>query len=320
MAATRIDIHAPGAQFDPEGYEFVDSFYLGMNEVAQREWAAFGQAVEQAERAGYRHGGPGRGGCDHCGANAIYVALMLHPASREWITIGETCLGGRFQASKADWDALRTRVKAAQQEAKVLAAYTEFVTANPIMIYATYADNIAAATIAGGQGLGYEGADLRFGNLVWKDKALNIVADIARKTRRTAYASERQIELVTKLLGEVDAIADEVPARLAKIQAEAAEKAAAPAWTPGRQEITGVVLSSKWVESDYGYGTSGTVKITVKLDNGQRVYGSLPRDLWGDGQREEKGRRITLTATVKPSPDDPAFGWYSRPTKAKWLD
>jgi hypothetical protein len=47
---------------------------------------------------------------------------------------------------------------------------------------------------------------------------------------------------------------------------------------------------------------------------GWKVWGTEPRALYA-----EKGDRVRLTATVEASADDPAFGFYSRPTKAEKL-
>lgn len=81
----------------------------------------------------------------------------------------------------------------------------------------------------------------------------------------------------------------------------------------GRVVITGKVLSVKERFSAYG----SVLKITVKDDRGFRVWGTLPSAIAGQGCT---GRRVTFTATVETSDDDPAFGFFKRPTKAALLD
>lgn len=126
-----------------------------------------------------------------------------------------------------------------------------------------------------------------------------------------------------------------------KRSAQAEEAAAHPAPT-GRVVVTGEIIGTKVVESDYGTA----YKITVKDDRGFRVWASLPKaqadeafDQWyethpelytwgpacwflgADGTDEPgvKGRRITFTATLAGSSTDASFAFGSRPTKGAWL-
>ncbi len=87
-----------------------------------------------------------------------------------------------------------------------------------------------------------------------------------------------------------------------------AEREAATPCPSGRVEITGIILSTKWVENNFG----GAYKMVVKDDRGFRVYGTIPSSLGSS----DKGDRVTFTATCEPSADDKLFGFYSRPTKA----
>lgn len=118
-----------------------------------------------------------------------------------------------------------------------------------------------------------------------------------------------------------------------------AEAAAHPA-PAGRVVVTGEVVGTKVVEGDYGT----SYKVTVKDDQGFRVYVSLPKAqadqafdewhashsekfTWGpdcwflgtDSEQGVKGRRITFTATLQPSDNDASFAFGSRPTKGAWL-
>ncbi len=76
----------------------------------------------------------------------------------------------------------------------------------------------------------------------------------------------------------------------------------------GRYEITGEILSTKWYYSaDYG----DTLKMLVKLENGHRVYGTVPAAL---DHAELEGQTVTFTGTVKRSDSDESYGYFSRPT------
>ena len=108
--------------------------------------------------------------------------------------------------------------------------------------------------------------------------------------------------------------------------------------TSERLTITGVILSTKTVHNDFG----STVKLLVVDDRGFKVWGSRPRSLDAyhsyevdadferirgddghfipiDRPAATVGDRITFAAKVEVSEDDPKFGFYKRPTKAKLL-
>ncbi|WP_234058086.1 hypothetical protein [Microbacterium sp. NFH-22A-Y] len=81
----------------------------------------------------------------------------------------------------------------------------------------------------------------------------------------------------------------------------------------GRIEIEAEVLSTKWVENDY----RGSLKMLL-AGEGWKVWGTVPRSL-DFNDRSPRGHRIALTATIEASADDEAFGFFSRPTKARIL-
>lgn len=98
-------------------------------------------------------------------------------------------------------------------------------------------------------------------------------------------------------------------------QAQAIEAAAHPA-PSGRVAVTGEITSTKVVDGDYGT----TYKMLVKSDEGFKVWCSIPAALLETTTPEEaKGRRITFTATLQPTQDDPSFAFGSRPSKGAWL-
>lgn len=102
----------------------------------------------------------------------------------------------------------------------------------------------------------------------------------------------------------------EAAIRAAERQAadRAADAAAEPVPGPGRHTITGEVLTLRWQDSAYG----STLKMLVRDDRGFKLWGSVPASL----NTVDKGDRVTFTATVNPSDDDPVFGFFKRPTKA----
>ncbi len=123
-------------------------------------------------------------------------------------------------------------------------------------------------------------------------------ADIAFKLWKYGSLSAAQIDAVRKGL-----------ARDAEKAADEARTAAADPLPEGTYEITGEILTTRFQESQYG----GSLKMLVKLDSGNKVWGSVPKAL-GD---PERGTRIAFTATVERSPDDEHFGFFKRPKDAK---
>ena len=103
-----------------------------------------------------------------------------------------------------------------------------------------------------------------------------------------------------------------VPRRAAQ-EAREAEQAAiyatAESCPTGKIEISGIVLTTKWQESMYG----STLKMLVQDDRGFKVWGSVPSKL-----ENVKGRSVSFSATIQPSEDDEKFGFFKRPTKAKF--
>lgn len=136
-------------------------------------------------------------------------------------------------------------------------------------------------------------------------KTHNILVDLREKLDKWGSLSEKQVAFARKLIAEANAPKTELE--------------------EGRREMTGTILSVKWRDSNYG----GAFKMTVNLDDGTRVWGTVPsaletiaRDLWNDaynpGDFEDvfKGATITFTATVSRSDDDVSFGFFKRPSIA----
>lgn len=74
----------------------------------------------------------------------------------------------------------------------------------------------------------------------------------------------------------------------------------------GRVTIVGKVISTKWVENDFG----GSTKMLVESEQGWRVYGTLPARL--NTGEPLHGAKVVFTAAVTPKESD--FGFFARPT------
>ena len=137
--------------------------------------------------------------------------------------------------------------------------------------------------------------------------------------------TEKQCEAVRKCLARKAEWAAE---RKAKREAERANAEDVP---EGRTEVTGVIVGSKIVDGHYGE----TRKVTVKDDRGFVVYGTLANaleekiidDFYEKEYAKDKnakikfvGVRVTFAAALTPANDDPKFGFFKRPTKAKIIE
>ena len=104
--------------------------------------------------------------------------------------------------------------------------------------------------------------------------------------------------------------------REARIAEERANAADCP---EGRVQVTGEVISTDLRQTAFG----GQWKMLVRDDSGFKVWGSIPSkmfDLATENGIEPhgnsfKGKRVSFTAALQPSEDDPKFGFFKRPTK-----
>jgi hypothetical protein len=301
---TRTDIHRPSApEFDPQAYVLHGVFDLHLESGdAHRRVEVVNRLVARGFRfANHQFSGQ----CGHCGAHIRYAALMsrrfpnLSAAdAQELIWVGETCLDNRFELTKTEFDRLRKVAQLDREKQAVKKAWLASCEQYPALAYASYTEDIVDAYISEVRDPN-QATHLRAG-AGW---ALATAADIARKGRIYGSISERQALFLDKLLREIDE-------KLAAYAARQAEKQANPDGPvpTGRVQLQGVVLGEpKFHDNDFG----GAFKITVKLANGSRVWGSVPSAI-----EVHKGDEIAFTATVASSEDDPSFGFYKRPAKA----
>jgi hypothetical protein len=133
--------------------------------------------------------------------------------------------------------------------------------------------------------------------------------DLAASWFKYGSLTERQEAALVKSLDRFE----QFEAR--RTQERAARVITSPIPT-GRVTIVGRVVSTKWVENDFG----GALKMLVESEQGWRVYGTVPARLGEVLARTEGtlvGSKVSFTAAVTPKEAD--FGFYSRPTGAAVL-
>ena len=329
QASRRTDIHRPEV-FDPEDYEWVGAYdndpepgsFVGATgefEVAPgvmveaTNWANANYRymrglVESSKTARYGTGAQ----CDHCGAKIRYVAVYRHKPTGDHIAVGETCADERLPLDKATFQRLR---KSAELDRRQQAKKREARAA----LDGLTNRNVAALLDRETDPDGLDDVDRE----VWEH---HIVSDIRERLWRYGAVSDRQVELVAKIRSDVE------HARTAPPAPEIPDMPV----PEGVRTIEGTIRAMKYQDSQWG----GSVKMLVEVTTPEgryRVWGTLPRalsDLYrvdygprlANGSVDTRrtmlgiGKRVRFQAGVERSEDDEAFGFFSRPTKAKMLD
>lgn len=291
-STARTDIHtAAHVNFDPADYKLI-----GVLDTDTSPFRADDSEGRRAVSAMEAEGFPyvlvhPHGQCDSCGQHLRYVAVMFHHPSAALVEVGVNCLVGRFAMAQAEVKRMMAEAKAAREAHALLDGFLAACEAYQDLAYATYAWNIEVAAPAG--------AD------IW---GVGPLADIARKARQYGgNVSPKQLAFVSRILTQLD----ERFTKQVRINAErAAEQAEAGPAPRGRQAIEGKIVKIAEKFNDFG----SRLVMTVVLDNGSRVWGTVPARLVDDA---EVGTRVAFTAMFTENDDqDEDFAFFTRPTKA----
>lgn len=305
----RTDVHRP-TEISPEDYQFVCVQYLwSTNEdpvgeahfnKEQRDIFNHHREKTNGKFAAIDHGGT----CFCCGANARFVARYYHEKSNSYIDLGERCA---IKLDDGETSAFRTLRRAMKNARDAIAG-----------------KNKAKLILSD---LGISSAwELYDSNVYHNTREENIIVEIVSRLVRYGELSEKQEELLKKLVHFVQNRESIEAERKAKRDAE---KAAAAPCPSGRVKITGTIVSVKVKEHNFGFD----LKVLVKDESGFTVWGNLPSDLksliaWvkDPNYPEEnypklrnKENKVKFVATVTPSRDDTKFGFFKRPSKAQVL-
>lgn len=341
----RTDIHRPSApEFDPENYDLFGVFDLNP------EWGDNGdrmRTVNALVSQGWSFSGAphGSGQCSHCGTYIRYVALMGHTPTHTLLYIGETCLDNRFELTKVEFHQLRKAAALNRDRSALKDRREAFLTANPEMVWLSYASNIADAgaevawvnwyndkeyatreeAVAAYDGPNAEPSAYQthkygtsFAEKTKTGKHLHTLDDMWYKLNRYGDLSAAQVGYATKILGWLS----DAQVRLDEREAAARLLTEAGVQVPtGRVVIEGEIVWADYKESYGPYGrTVYTAKMIVVSDAGWKVYGTVPTAIEpGNGLDSLKGQRVRFTATVEAKDGDPLFGFAKRPSKAELL-
>lgn len=284
----RTDTHSP-KKINPANYRYVTAFYSGSSAAYETAYRNENEAWTKALDAHPMFAGnfTAKRTCDHCGAIFSHGVCYLHVPSQRLVHVGHVCAENTMLPNVDEAARARIRAERIAKAVKTQIDNEEYrlgvLANNPELVPALELDHY-------------------------------IVQDIRRRFDGPKPSiSDKQIALVLK-------IAREEAARVVQ-QAEEMLQPKVPVPVGKGIEIEGTIVSTKWVDNDYG----GSVKMLVKDDRGFKVYGTMPKALDATfNERNEhvaagRGDRIKFSATVEASRDDVAFGFFKYPRKAERL-
>lgn len=265
--------------FDPAQYEELDWYYTG-DSAAMADAINYGISDEvwealQKETDNFTYC---MIPCQHCGTRHKYGAAFRHKPTEEIIFIGNICAGelwGLENKAQLMKRRLEKRATKEREKRKHEAQAQDILAKDPALAEAFKVDH-------------------------------RIINDIEGRLFQYGTISKAQRKLVLKIAREQDSLAKKKLERAVALED-------VPAVTEGRQELEGVIVSTKVKESIYG----STLKMLVEADNGNRFWGTVPSSIENeDGIGGLRGHRIAFRGTVEPSDDDEHFAFFKRPSNA----
>lgn len=286
----RTDIHRP-SEIRPEDYEFVTCFGLSTTDGGFRipsygiDYTIVLRKKAKADGVEFSPIHDALNTCDVCGAWFKEGAVWRHVPTGDYLTLGHTCTA-KYEIGSAIYDAARRAAGNAKKVSFEKARRRGWFLAN-----------IAKARE-------FLKTEPELKAALRENRGHKILKDMTEKVLKWGELSDRQIEFAMKLAHEVrnppppDPEAIPVPV------------------TDARTKFEGVVVATKW-KPGYGYNAPDVLKMIVRVagEGGAfKIWGSVPSSILAD---IERGDTVEFYAKVEPSKDDPAFGFFSRPTKAK---
>lgn len=221
------------------------------------------------------------GHCNHCGKAIRWAVEFRHLPSATVVVFGEICadvLQLSDSRTKHELTLLKRRVANLEKKLKYQRErdenYAEFKARNPEV--AEWFEEMGEKT------------------------NIHFLKSLKWSLDKWGTLSQNQINAFNRVL-------EQEAEKLAKI---AARPVPTEAVREGRYLMTGEIIKVKTQYSDY-YGD--TLKMTVVLGDGNKVWGTVPASI---AQDAEKGKKVTFYATVTKSKDDDHFGFFKRPTGA----
>lgn len=284
----RFDALRPSV-FDPADFEVVD--YLDSNDAGERGFAKFfKEALAEyglTERWSVYDGPGDIQVCDHCGHRGLrYLGIVRQKSTGQNFVFGSACVARADVEDRATLKLVQLKKLAANraQRFKLAVDAAYYLNENP---------DIREFLFSIKRGPHGEPQD-----------SFSFVNDVDRKLNQYGYLFDSQAEGLRKVIAK----RPEYEKRQAEREEKDANRGPAP---EGRVEVQGEVLSVKWQDNDWG----GSLKWLVELENGSRVWGSVPSVLWDSGKAPvARGDKVRFKATFTRSDDDETFAFAKRPT------
>lgn len=308
----RIDVHRPSA-IEPTDYQFVafDCLPAEGDIIGNAMFLAAERARKRAhmKRTGGHYSQHEHGGnCHICGSvNAIYTATFYHPKSNGYIRTGLDC-ADKLECEGVE--AFRRNVKdaleAGKGKRKAKAVLEKLGIAAAWSVYT--ADVAKRAAYAEACSDWRDAGEVEADAPKWVDPSRDetTVIDIVERLIKWGDISDKAANYLKVLVDRIE--------RAPQIAAERAAEAASALPVPvveGRTMVRGTVLTIRKPREDDFYPVT---KMLVQHADGWKVWGAVPAAIKAF---VAKGDAIEFNAAVKVSDNDPKFGFFSRPAKAK---
>ena len=281
MKTPRTDAHTPSA-IQPLEYTFVEGLeFPRANDMfpVRIGMESYMQLLADGTLAQI-HEGPDR--CDVCGAAYMSGAIYWHRPSGEAITIGWRC------AEKMMFGDLYRKIEGKRRRDRALARAAR---------WADYRKIIGTAGPAVMKAL-------RVDHYITQDIRAKILS------RPEWGLTPKQQDLLLKLEQQVE-------------ERKAQRYVPIPA-VEGRMQIVGTVVSVKQYDGHFGPSLKMVVRIDTE-DGAWMCWGTFPASLedeadlaWG-GYQGAPGATVSFEASLKGGGDDEHFGFFKRPSKAKFI-
>lgn len=244
--------------------------------------------------------------CDHCGTRIRYGVVMLH-RDGGIICVGERCADNRFPLAAARFQEMRRAATLNRDQMSKADRFAGLCEQHPRLVWLTYLSALEGETETD-EFDGYTRHTPRSVIVATQTgKQFSILSDLYRKMHKYGNPSEKQIELVDKLLTTIEERWTKAEARMRERDAERAEAQPAPS---GRVVVTGEIVHTKSVEGSDHFGRpTYTLRMMIKADEGYRVWCTMPSAL-----NASKGDRVSIKVTLTVSDDDQTFAFGKRPT------
>jgi len=141
--------------------------------------------------------------------------------------------------------------------------------------------------------------------LAWGDKRTKLPPWIYQALTQWGGLTDKQAAVAIKCLTP-DVERDHEQA----IAEEVARNTVTP-WSAGRQDVSGVVVSARWVATQFG----SVIKALIVTSEGRKLWTSIPSAIAEDPP-VLKGKTVSIRVTVQPKDGDPIFAFGSRPKAA----